>query len=124
MKRLIAAGVLIIFVVSTYLTGYFYIKNTCDTANALLKDCIEIYKTDKDATKSAKKLNDFWSKNEPLLSVFANHSSIDEIELAISSLENYSDSPDNKIFYEYSSTVETLIHQLMEDTKPSMHSIL
>ncbi len=124
MKRLIPAAILLVFVVASYLTGYFYTIKTCEAANEILSECIDIYESDKNAYKSAKELENYWDEKEGVLSIFTNHADIDEIELAISSLVVYSNSPDNKIFYEYSSTVKTLLHQLVEDSKPSMHSIL
>ncbi len=124
MKRLIPAAILLIFVITAYITGYFYTTRTCDTASEMLNECITIYKSDKNAHNSAKELEKFWGEREGTLSVFANHADIDQIELAIGSLVVYSNSPDNKIFYEYSGTVKTLLHQLIEDSKPSMHSIL
>ncbi len=124
MKRLIAATILFIFVTASYITGYAYINKTCKTANRLLEECINIYDDNNNAYSATEKLNNFWSEKEGTLSVFANHSSIDEIELAISSMLVYSDKKDNEIFYEYSSTVKTLLHQLLEDSTPNMHSIL
>jgi len=123
LKRLIAAAVLLIIVVTTYICSYIYIDKTCKTANKMLSECVDIYSADQNATDSAKKLNKFWSKKEKPLSIIANHSSIDEIEMAIGSLVSYSNSPENEIFYEYAGTVKTLLHQLMEDTKPGIHSI-
>lgn len=124
MKRIITAVILLIFVLTAYFSGLFFIKNTCNTANDILSDCVTAYKNQNDAIEQAEKLEKFWSKKEPLLSAFVNHSSIDEIELAISNLTVYSHSTEKELFYEYSKTVRTLLHQIMEDTKPSMHSIL
>lgn len=123
MKRLIAAGCLLVIVVSVYLIGYFYINDACDTANKYLDTCVDVYKADKDATDEAERLKEYWDKAETILSLFANHSTIDEIERAIGSLKTYSRTTGNEIFYEYSGTVKTLLHQLMEDTVPSVHSI-
>ncbi len=123
MKRLIAAAILLIFVIASYLTGYAFINNTYKTANRLLEECINVYKSDNNAYNATKSLKNYWDEKEGLLSVFANHSNIDEIELAISSMLVYSDTKDNEIFYEHSSTVKTLLHQLLEDSKPNMHSI-
>lgn len=123
MKRLIAAAVLLFCVAASYLFGYFYIQKTCDKANTLLDDCVAAYKTEQNAKNKAEELEKFWGEKEKLLSVFANHSEIDEIELAIYSLKVYSETSDNEIFYEYSGTVKTLLHQLLEDTIPSIHSI-
>ncbi len=123
MKRLIAAGILFILVITAYIYGYLYIDSTCKTARKYLKDCISVYADDNDASKEAERLEKYWSEKENGLSFFTNHSKIDDIELAISSLKIYSNTKNNEIFYEYSGTVETLIHQLLEDTKPTIHSI-
>lgn len=123
MKRLIAAGILAVFLLTTYLIGFFSIKNVCDDANSLLKDCINAYNLEKNAEEKAKNLEDFWSEKEKILSFFANHSEIDEIELAIGTLRVYSRTNENEIFSEYCGTVKTLLHQLMEDTVPNIHSI-
>ncbi len=123
MKRSIAAIVLLVFIIFAYIFNYTYINKTCDKANEKLQNCIEVYKSGSDATKEARELERFWSEKEPFLSVFANHTMIDEIELAISSLTIYTDTKNNAIFYEYSGTVKTLLHQMLEDTRPSMHSI-
>ena len=123
MKRLIAAAILFIFVITAYISGYLYIDNSCKTAKKYLRECISAYSDNDDATDEAEKLEKYWSKKENGLSFFANHSKIDEIELAISTLKTYSKTKENEIFYEYSGTVETLIHQLLEDTKPTIHSI-
>ncbi len=123
MKRLIAAVILLTLVISAYIYGYLYINNACNTAKKYLNDCVSVYTDNNDATVKAEKLEKYWSKKENGLSIFANHSEIDEIELAINSLKIYSNTKNNKIFYEYSGTVKTLIHQLLEDTKPTIHSI-
>lgn len=124
MKRLIAAGILLILVLASYFAGKTYITSIYDKANILLEECITAYDSGKDAEKAAKNLDDFWNKHEPTLSAFANHNRIDEIELAISSMTIYSKTSEKEIFYEYSGTVKTLLHQLLEDTLPSAHSIL
>jgi len=90
----------------------------------LLKECNADYNEKTDATVSTKKLEDFWTKKEKILSLFANHTSIDEIELAISTMLTYSNTSEKELFFEYSGTVKTLLHQLMEDTVPGVHSIL
>ena len=123
MKRLVAAVILFVFVISAYIWGYIYIDNACKQAQNYLINCVDVYEADKDATDEAEKLEKYWSKKEKGLSFFANHGDIDAIELAINSLKSYSKTKDNEIFYEYSGTVKTLLHQLMEDTAPTMHSI-
>ena len=124
MRRLIAAGVLFSLVLATYFTGFILIRNTCNTADELLKSCITLYNDGKDAKSEAKKLEKYWTKKEKPLSIFADHNEIDEIELAISNLIIYSSSENKELFDEHSKTVKTLLHQLKEDIIPSIHSIL
>lgn len=123
MKRLIAAAILFCFVITAYLTGYFYVQKTCDEAKAMLNTCVDEYKAEKNAEASAEKLEKFWQKKEKALSLFADHDEIDEIERVISSLRVYSGTDSEELFAEYSGTVEILLHQMIEDTEPSIHSI-
>ncbi len=123
MKRLIIAGVIFILVVATYLTSLFYITDSCEKAKKLLDNSVSVYKQEKTAVKEAKEFEDYWDKREKTLSVFVNHDRIDDIEKAISLLNIYAKEKDNILFYEYADTVEVLIHQIMEDTKITTHSI-
>lgn len=123
MRRLIAAAVLFIIVIGSYIGSYFYIDKTCEKTNKLLEECISAYDNQADPSSAAKKLEDFWSKKEKSLSFIVNHTKIDDIEAEIGSLIIYSNTDQNELFYEHSETVKTLLHQLMEDTVPSIHSI-
>lgn len=124
MKRLTAAGILLIFVLTAYFSGYFYIKNTCKTAEKMLKECISAYENQNDAKNETEKLERFWSKKEKPLSIFADHKEIDSIEQAIMTLKIYSKSDEKELFDEHSHTVKILLHQLLEDTVFSIHSIM
>lgn len=123
MKRLIIAGVLFISVIAIYILSVFYITNSCDKARELLNDSITAYNQNNTATTQTKKLEDYWNEKEKLLSIFVNHNRIDDIEQAISLLSIYAKEKDNPIFYEYADTVKILIHQILEDTKITIHSI-
>ncbi len=124
MKRIIAAAILTAAVIFFYIFGYFFIDKSVKKAEKLLESCAVSYETSNNAKAQSVKLQEFWSDIEGTLSVFANHAIIDDIELAIGSLSIYSNTDQNEIFMEYWATVKTLLHQLMEDTKPSAHSIL
>ena len=124
MKRLIAAAILLVFVVSVYLIGTNNVKRVYTKAEVLLSECDNTFANKENASKNVKELEDYWGKSEKLLSVFSNHSRIDEIELAIHLLNVHSKTKDATMYYEYSGRVKTLLHQLKEDTVPSVHSIL
>lgn len=124
MKRLIAAAVLFVTLLILFVTSYFYITKTCDQTKDLLYECSKAYESGENAYKLAEELDTFWNKKEPLLSVFTSHSKIDDIEEAIYCLKLYSKTDEKEIFYEYHGIVNILIHQLLEDTKPGVHSIM
>ena len=124
MKRLIAAAVIAAIVAVIHFTGNIYIKNVIKECNVQLETIVADYKKDISPKENAEKLRKYWGENEDFLSIFARHDNIDEIELAIDTLAVYSDTKDSEIFYEYSGTVKTLLHQLYEDNSFSMHSIL
>lgn len=123
MKRLIAAAILTVFVITVYFSGFFLINNICDDANNILEECINAYNSGENAAEKAEKLEKFWSKKEKILSVFSNHSEIDDIETAIRLLKLYSITEEKEIFSEYCGTVKVMLHQMVEDTVPNMHSI-
>lgn len=124
MKRLISVVILLAIITTVYFTGDIYIKKIINESYTLVENCTKNYNNNKNATKSAEKLKKFWSENEGILSMFAHHDSIDVLEKAIDSLVIYSKTKNSEIFYEYSATIKTLLHQLYEDNSFSMHSIL
>ena len=89
----------------------------------MLDDTIKTYKEEKNAEDNAKNLKKYWEKEEKILSLFINHNHIDEVEQSISSLNVYAKEKDNVIFYEYADKIRVLLHQIIEDTKLSAHSI-
>ena len=123
MKRLIIAAILLVVVIATYLTSLFYITDSCDKAKSMIENSISVYSKNETAQTEAKNLEDYWNKKEPILSIFVNHDRIDDIETAISLMNVYAKIPKSELFYEYADNVKVLIHQILEDTKFTMHSI-
>lgn len=123
MKRLIIAGILLVLVVATYITSLKYITTSCKETKTLLNSAVEVYKQNQTAEAEAKEMSEFWDKKERILSAFVEHDRIDDIEQAISHLNIYAKEEDNVLFYEYADTVSVLLHQIMEDTKITTHSI-
>ena len=124
MKRLIAATVLTVIVLTTYISSYFYIDAVCEKTNRMLDSCIEAYKDENDVVAKTEKLRKYWGKKEKVLSIFINHDDIDKIEIEIESLSAHSKYPKNEMFYEHSNVISKLLHQIMEDTVPTTHSVL
>ncbi len=124
MKRLVSALILGIIITAAHFSGTLYINKVIEESNILVEECIESYKNEKTPIGEAQKLKNYWSQKEDLLSVFAHHDTIDNIEMAIDNLVVYSKTKNSEIFYEYSGTVKTLLHQLKEDNSITMHSVL
>ena len=123
MKRLIAAVVILIVLSSVFFTGYFSINNICKNTKELLTECVNSYHSGSRTQESAEKLEKYWSSKESVLSLFADHTSIDNIELDLHLLKIYSATDEKELFLEYSGRIKTAIHQLLEDTHPTVHSI-
>lgn len=123
MKRLLVALSLSSVIVTLLIFSLSYVKAVCKETKLMLDECISAYDDNQKTYKKAEKLSQYWEKKEKSLSVFVNHNTLDEIESAIKSLKDYSDTDNNEIFYEYCGSVEILIHQLLEDTNPGIHSI-
>ena len=123
MRRLIIAGALTIFICVSLVFGIYYIKSICNQTNDLLDECISAYNYKIKNKEKAENLSKYWEKKEKTLSFIVNHDRLDEIESAIGSLKDYSDTEENEKFYEYSGIINTLLHQLLEDTLPGVHSI-
>lgn len=123
MKRLIPASIIFVLVVLTYLLSLKYITKSCESTNKLLDKSVTVYKENHTAEKETKEIKEFWQKEEKILSFFVNHDHIDKIEQAISSLNVYAKEKDNILFYEYADTIQVLLHQIVEETKITTHSI-
>ncbi len=124
MKRLLAAAVLLVFVIVSYLSGYFYVKNVCKETEILLNKAVESYQTGENISENFENLSSFWHKKEKILIIFANHDVADRIEKAINSLSVLSGFSSQELFYKEASELYTILNQIREDTAPTMHNIL
>ena len=123
MKRIIPALIILVIVIASYFGSYVYINNVCDTVNEGIEACIKEYEEHGTAKADAKWLKNYWDEKEKILSFFVNHSMIDEVEMAISNLKLHSSFKENYMFYDACDTTKTLLHQIIEDTKISAHSV-
>lgn len=123
MKRVIPAIIILLIVIASYFGSYVYINNICDTVNEGVDACLKEYEEHGTAKSDAKWLKNYWDEKEKILSFFVNHAMIDEVEKAISNVKLHSSFKDNYMFYDACDTTKTLLHQIMEDTKISAHSV-
>ena len=122
MKRLIAAAVLLVIVLTCYFASDLYINDTLDELNRKLNSCVEVYKLEGSAKAQTLSLKNFWKSKEKMLCICVNHAALDEIELAITDLYTYSQVKESVYFFERSEKLYALFSQLKEDTHFGIHS--
>ena len=123
MKRLIAALILTIFVLFSYIFSLNYILDCCDTTNNMVKEAISSYNSTNSTYEKTKEIKKYWQEKEKVLSFFLNHETIDEVELAIASINIYAKVNNSALFYENADKIKVYLHQIIDDTKITTHSI-
>lgn len=123
MKRLIAAGILLIIVALSFLWADVYINEAIKGMKQKLDSCVEVYKLEGSCKAQCESLKKYWKSKEKNLSLCVNHAALDEIELAIADLYAYNNVNDSVYFSERSDRLYTLLTQLKEDTDFGIHSI-
>ena len=123
MKRIFPAILILVIIIISYVASYIYINKVCEIVDGKIDDCIKAYEENKNIKLCADDLNVYWSKKEKILSIFVNHELIDKIELSISNLKLHSNFEGNEMFYDACDTTKILLHQIVEDTKITAHSV-
>lgn len=123
MKRLIAAGALLIIIIISFYGTDIYINESVKGINQKLDSCVEVYKLEGSCKAQCESLKKYWKSKEKKLSLCVNHATLDEIELAITDLNAYNNVDDSVYFFEHSDRLYTLLTQLKEDTDFGIHSI-
>ncbi|MBE6733364.1 MAG: DUF4363 family protein [Ruminococcaceae bacterium] len=119
MKRIIAAIILCIFVVSVLIVGNIVINNQCD---GLKKDINEL-KSDifsdktEEANQKIKNINDLWESRKTVMSIFSNHSPLDNITIALSELTLAIEVNDKNISLVKCGEISALISRITEEQR-------
>ena len=93
MKRLIAAGVLILIIMISCISGNIIIGNNCNYIIKLVEDCENSYNRDRSATiRLSGKLEKEWQSRETLLSAYSNHGYIEDVKASLAKLVPYAES--------------------------------
>ncbi len=124
MKRLIPALVILAVIIATFAGSYVYVNTICEEATHLIDECIDEYNQKGITETKAENFKNYWDKQEKILSIFANHNVIDEIEVSVAELSYHSKFKENTMFYDSAIRIKTLLHQIMEDNKITAHSLL
>lgn len=119
MKRLIIAVVLIVFVAGLIVTSVCTIDHCCTSLLDTLSLCEEEFRAQKNTAPSLSKLLSQWESYEPVLMIFANHSSLEEIGYSIARVRL----GDNEDFLKESAELKERIHHLKISEKFSLKTL-
>ncbi len=123
MKRIVVAIIILFSIIGFYISSNVYINKICKTAIDGIEKCIVEYEAHGTAKADSAWLKNYWAEKEKMLSFFVNHDLIDKVELAVENVAVQSKFKENYIFYDACNSAKILLHQIIEDTKISAHSV-
>ena len=111
MKRLIAACILLAFIIGIGCADGFTVTNSVKEYKAQIENCKRLYKTGdfKSAADCAESLKEEWHKTAKVISVFTNHRQLDDINALLSTLP---EAIGEKNDFQFFSTVEQIRYAL------------
>ncbi len=124
MKRLIPAGILLLFIIIVSVAGKKTIYRGCSSFSQSLEACKQaLEKNDiKTAEKEANSAKKEWDRYKTAISLFANRRLTDEIEQGINHLEGYIEGKDiSGAIHEYK-TIKSILGKLKAEQRFSIES--
>ena len=115
MKRIIPAGIILIFMISVCFISHHFVEKHC---NQTLQN-LSKYKN-KEITYT--ELNEKWKEDKEKMSLFANHSFLDEISIYIGQLKAYESKPQAPQFEATMQRVESLLLIIKEEQQLRLYS--
>lgn len=100
MKRLLAAGVLILLVAAINIGSYLVTEKYCTEMSNYVTQCRNIYENGdkKAAAEKAAEFEKYFGKAELYLAIFINRGGIDDIGMSVTRLGSYAESGDDTLF--------------------------
>lgn len=115
MKRLIAAAVILIFIISVCVCAHVCVDRACKQT---LTDIENYY----NKSITHQQLENSWKKNKEKMAFFANHGFLDKISVYIGQLDLVSqggNTPENDLTYK---NIQTVLSLIKEEQKLGLHS--
>lgn len=115
MKRLIPAGIILIFIISICIFSNIFIDRACEQT---IDDINAYY----DQNISADVLHDSWNRQKEKMSLFVNHGFLDKISVYIGQLtmgESESNPPESDTIYK---NIKTILSLIKEEQEFDLHS--
>lgn len=122
MRRIIAAAVILLFVVGVSICGGFIINKNADEIE---KQISEIQKTAfTDTNGKAEEFFCFWEEKREIMSIFVNHEVIDEIGKVAAKMVSAERAKNSDDLFEAANEILYIIRGLREDEKFSLYTLL
>lgn len=118
MKRLIVALIMILIIIGLTTTSAVIIDKYCDSLLKLISKSEEAFRDGKSTDVYLDDIEDIWENAEPLLYVFTNHESIEEIGVSISMVR----AGDEEDFLRESAQLKEKVSHLLISEKLSLRS--
>ena len=122
MKRLIPAGIIALVLAVTFIAGNRFVQNNCRMLIEKTRICEECT-AQKTALQNANELEALWNKKEPLLSVFTNLKTAQDIGIAISRIKVAAKEPQSTDFLFACREAEIMLTHLMKNEKLTVMSV-
>lgn len=122
MRRIIAAAVILLFVVGVSICGGFIIN---ENADEIEKQISEIQKTAfTDTNGKAEEFFCFWEEKREIMSIFVNHEVIDEIGKVAAKMVSAERAKNSDDLFEAANEILYIIRGIREDEKFSLYTLL
>ena len=122
MRRIIAAAVILLFVVGVSICGGFIINKNADE---IAKQRSEIQKTAfTDTNGKAEEFFCFWEEKREIMSIFVNHEVIDEIGKVAAKMVSAERAENSDDLLEAANEILYIIRGIREDEKFSLYTLL
>ena len=122
MRRIIAAAVILLFVVGVSICGGFIIN---ENADEIEKQISEIQKTAfTDTNGKAEEFFCFWEEKREIMSIFVNHEVIDEIGKVAAKMVSAERAKNSEDLFEAANEILYIIRGIREDEKFSLYTLL
>ena len=122
MRRIIAAAVILLFVVGVSICGGFIINKNADEIE---KQISEIQKNAfTDTNGKAEEFFCFWEEKREIMSIFVNHEVIDEIGKVAAKMVSAERAKNSDDLFEAANEILYIIRGIREDEKFSLYTLL
>lgn len=122
MKRLIAAGIIAVFVIVISTVGICYINSVAEDVEKRIEKIQNA--AFEDTGKMAEEFYYFWEDKRELMAVFVNHAKIDEIGTLAARMVSAERGESNIDLFESANEILFIVRGLKEDEHFSLYTLL